>query len=75
MKKDEAKKEDANGQGCWSASRASPGSSCPHWAASRTARVGLHTKEQDEFYEPYLLGPKAKREEEERKIINNLLTV
>lgn len=59
-----------------SASEPAPGAAAPIGLPAAQPRAGLRAKEQDEFYEPYLLlGPKAKKKEEERGKIHNPLTV
>lgn len=50
-----------------SASEPAPGAAAPVQLPAAQPRAGLRAKEQDEFYEPYLLlGPKAKKKEEGR---------
>lgn len=66
MRRAESEKEDTWCQGSRPASKGSLGAVWP--------RVWLRTKEQGEFYEPYLLlGPKVTKEEEGRKQINSPL--
>lgn len=63
MRSEDAKKEDILCHSSRSASKPAQ-RQLPCRAASSTAQ----SREQDEFYEPYLLlGPKAKRKEEGRK--------